>query len=183
MTQQDEPRSASGSTGISRRTLAKGAAWTTPVLLVGAVTPAQAASGPTNPCQCLIGYSIPALRSTWSLTGSTYSFAMRVGNSGCGLLTLFFSVANATDSSVAYAVTYTDNTTETLIGSSSSPSLLLGGTISGTVTATSGKRISSFCATIDVRYTPLLGNPSSCPLVLCWTLDSPAAASSYLTPS
>ncbi|PWJ26147.1 hypothetical protein ATK17_2291 [Branchiibius hedensis] len=183
MTQQDEPRSASGSTGISRRTLAKGAAWTTPVLLVGAVTPAQAASGPTNPCQCLVGYSVFGARSTWSLTGSNYSFGMRVVNAGCGLLSLFFSVANATDPSVSYAVTYSDGSTETLTGATTSGGLLVGGTISGTVTATSGKRIASFCATMDVRYTPLGGTASTCPLVLCWSLDNPAAASGYLAPS
>ena len=45
--------------GISRRTLARGTAWTAPIVIVGVAAPTYAASGP-----CLTGQSSPATRTT-----------------------------------------------------------------------------------------------------------------------
>ncbi|MFC6714858.1 hypothetical protein [Branchiibius cervicis] len=177
MVDDDVPQHGSGVRPISRRTLAKGAAWTTPVLVAGSVVPAQAASAPATPCQCLVGYS---RGSDWTRTDNTYTFDMNVLNSNCGLLSLFFSVVNADDPTAAYSVTYTDSTAATVNGSTAG-NLLAIGTITGTLTVPAGKTVSRFCVAIDVSYRFILSSTvRTCTLQLCWGLTNPTASSGSL---
>ncbi|KYH43073.1 hypothetical protein [Branchiibius sp. NY16-3462-2] len=178
MTRENDGPPGAGPPTINRRTLAKGAAWTTPVLLVGAVAPVQAASV-VSPCQCLVGFN---LGSNWSRSDTSYTFTMNVTNSGCGALSALFGLVNAGDTTATYAVTYSDGTSASLNGSTSG-NLLLVGTVTGTLPAVpTGKSVTKFCVTFDISYRFVLTSiVRTCVLSLCWTLGTPTATSGNLT--
>ena len=103
-----------GSATVTRRTLAKGAAWTTPVLMVGIVAPAEAAS-PNCPPNCFgAGTPSPA---TWSAGGAlvgswAYIVNLGVTNTGgtCPNISAFRIAvgSNVTITRITYANGYSE---------------------------------------------------------------------------
>lgn len=65
--------------GISRRTIAKGAAWSVPVIAVGAAAPAMAISGPTPTGQALGACKLPGA-SCSNIFVKGYAFLVEVCN-------------------------------------------------------------------------------------------------------
>lgn len=111
--------------GPSRRTLAKGAAWSVPVILVAAPVPAMAASGATG-----------GISATCEAVPRTGSFTFEVGGSTSAHIRLLLVNSNAASS---YSVNFPSGWTVEPGGSVTTTSFLApvtGGVAGGKVTIT-----------------------------------------------
>lgn len=161
MTDLDQPKAGSK---ISRRTVAKGAAWTLPVVSLAAAAPTASAS--TAPCEGCFSAGNGPLTGTSTYTRGVASITVTGGvTNGCGSIAFAFAGTGAT-------VTFADGTTATTDISGDA------GTGAGALTAFSGaalvvsaKTITKVC--FDTEFTVTVGgSQSKCDSVLCWTMSA-----------
>lgn len=177
----ESPRSP-GSATVTRRTLAKGAAWTSPVLMVGIVAPAEAAS-PNCPPNCFgAGTPSPA---TWSAGGAlvgSWAYAVNLGvtNTGgtCPNISAF-RIAVGSNLTIT-SVTYANGFSEADTGSTSQGGLVNTGT-STTTLAFEGRNpyvsivglsagvATEVCATLNLTVSRVGGAVVTCQVSGCWS--------------
>lgn len=103
MTDVTDVQSAQKSTGISRRTIVKGAAWAAPAIAIAAAAPAFAASNSVN---------APKAFSSWGTTSGSVSCRNCNGSSG----KYTWNIDNTSSSNLSYHGVLIPNATATLLG-------------------------------------------------------------------
>lgn len=166
---------------ITRRTVAKGAAWTLPVVSLAAAAPAHAASPPVPPdCSTCFsaGYAVLGqLATTWELGsvagGVAFTLTAGLKNTCSNVAFAFVGLTGAT-------MTFREGGSATVPLSPNAGAGVLGQTLTafvgtGTLLPSGsyfGKTIDTVCFPIQITVT-IGGKQSTCPkTTLCWKLNN-----------
>lgn len=161
---------------ITRRTVAKGAAWTLPVVSLAAAAPTASASPTPNPCtDCLSGEGYGFIRTVGLLPphNVTYTGApllTGVRNSCKGLFSLFILGGLQSASGTTASGPVTASASGGFAGGVSIVGLDLI-PFGGFATFASGTTLTELCFTFALQFKLTIGGPSqSCNVKICWKI-------------
>lgn len=120
-------------TGITRRTVARGAAWSAPVIAVAGAAKAAAVSGPRPTVQFNGAYKLPV----WCLIPFLYGFEFTITNTSTQTIWIYPNTLSVS-TTPNYGFTYSGSTTAIQLAPNASQTFLLRmtGTNSGNLTFT-----------------------------------------------